>query len=113
MAPGRNITGYDVLTPLTVGDLTARAGLSERTLARRFHTELGTTALRWLLTQRIIRARELLEATDFGVDIVAERCGLGSAANLRAHFGREVGISPSEYRRSHRANRPEVITGTT
>ncbi|WP_216896408.1 GlxA family transcriptional regulator [Nocardia alni] len=97
-------------TPLTVGDLAKRAGLSERTLARRFHSELGATPLRWLLTQRLIRARELLEATDFGVDVVSQRCGLGSAANLRTHFGREVGISPSEYRRSHRANRHEVVT---
>ncbi|WP_067665204.1 GlxA family transcriptional regulator [Nocardia miyunensis] len=97
-------------TPLAVGDLAKRAGMSERTLARRFHAELGATPLRWLLTQRLIRARELLEATDFPVDVVAERCGLGSAANLRAHFGREVGISPSEYRRSHRSDRHEVDT---
>ncbi len=97
-------------TPLTVGDLAKQAGLSERTLARRFHSELGATPLRWLLTQRLIRARELLETTDFGVDVVAQRCGLGSAANLRVHFGREVGISPSEYRRSHRADRHEVVT---
>lgn len=96
-------------TVLTVGDLARHSGLSERTLARRFHAELGTTPLRWLLTQRIIRARELLETTDLAVDVVAERCGLGSAANLRAHFGREVGVSPSEYRRSHRSNRHEVV----
>lgn len=97
--------------PLSVGDLARQAGMSERTLARRFHAELGATPLQWLLTQRVIRARELLEVTDLPVDVVAERCGLGSAANLRAHFGREVGISPSEYRRSHRASRHEVVTG--
>ncbi|MFF0492753.1 GlxA family transcriptional regulator [Nocardia sp. NPDC004068] len=97
--------------PLTVGDLARRAGMSERTLARRFHAELGATPLRWLLTQRIILARELLESTDIPVDAVAQRCGLGTAANLRAHFGREVGIAPSEYRRSHRSGRHEVVTG--
>jgi len=96
--------------PLTVGDLAKRAGFGERTLARRFYAELGATPLQWLLTQRLIRARELLEATDFGVDIVAQRCGMGSAANLRAHFGREVGVSPSEYRRSYRSGRHEVVT---
>ncbi|MET9492023.1 helix-turn-helix domain-containing protein [Nocardia sp. NPDC006630] len=97
--------------PLTVSDLARHANTSERTLARRFHAELGGTPLQWLLTQRLIRARELLEASDFPVDAVAERCGLGTAANLRAHFGREVGVSPSEYRRSHRASRHEVVTG--
>ncbi|WP_225728533.1 MULTISPECIES: GlxA family transcriptional regulator [unclassified Nocardia] len=97
--------------PLTVADLAKHARLSERTLARRFHAELGGTPLQWLLGQRINRARELLEGTDLPVDAVAERCGLGSPANLRAHFGREVGISPSEYRRSHRAGRHEVVLG--
>ncbi|MFI9504379.1 GlxA family transcriptional regulator [Nocardia sp. NPDC052566] len=97
--------------PLTVADLARHASLSERTLARRFHAELGGTPLRWLLTQRINRARELLECTDLPVDVVADRCGLGSPANLRAHFGREVGISPSEYRRTHRASRHEVVLG--
>ncbi|RMI32850.1 GlxA family transcriptional regulator [Nocardia stercoris] len=97
-------------SPLTVGDLARHAGLSERTLVRRFHAELGCTPLRWLLTQRIIRARELLEVTDLPMDQVAERCGLGTAANLRAHFGREVGVAPSEYRRSHRPDRYAVVT---
>ncbi|RDI54307.1 GlxA family transcriptional regulator [Nocardia mexicana] len=97
--------------PLTIGDLAKQAGMSERTLARRFHAELGVTPLRWLHSQRILRARELLEATDFPVELVADRCGLGSAANLRIHFGREVGIAPSEYRRTYRAGRHEVVTG--
>ncbi|MFE3189734.1 GlxA family transcriptional regulator [Nocardia sp. NPDC059240] len=96
--------------PLTVSDLATHANLSDRTLARRFHAELGATPLRWLLTQRLIRARELLELTDLPVDAVADRCGLGSPANLRTHFNREVGVSPSEYRRSHRPTRHEVIT---
>ncbi|MFC5182914.1 GlxA family transcriptional regulator [Actinomadura harenae] len=92
--------------PLTVADLASRAGLTVRTLHRRFHTELGVTPLRWLLTQRVLRARELLERTDLPVDAVAVRCGLGSAPNLRAHFSREMGVSPSEYRRAHRTREP-------
>lgn len=96
--------------PLTVADLAAHANLSDRTLARRFHAELGATPLQWLLTQRLIRARELLELTDLPVESVAIRCGLGTPANLRTHFNREVGLSPTEYRRSHRPTRHEVIT---
>ncbi|MEV4255002.1 helix-turn-helix domain-containing protein [Spirillospora sp. NPDC049652] len=88
--------------PLTVAGIAARAGLTVRTLHRRFHAELGVTPLQWLLTQRVLRARELLERTDLPVDAVAVRCGLGSAPNLRAHFSREMGVSPSEYRRAHR-----------
>lgn len=89
--------------PVGVEDIAAGAGVSVRTLIRRFHTELGTTPKRWLLTQRLSRARELLERTDLSVDLVAARSGLGTAPNLRAHFAREFGLSPTEYRRDYNA----------
>ncbi|MFI9155180.1 GlxA family transcriptional regulator [Streptomyces sp. NPDC053367] len=84
--------------PLTVQRLAAHAHLAPRTLARRFAAETGTTPLRWLLSARLDRARELLESTDLAVEQVAERCGLGSPSNLRLHFRRTLGTSPSAYR---------------
>ncbi|UNO39494.1 helix-turn-helix domain-containing protein [Streptomyces sp. MST-110588] len=91
--------------PLTVADLARRAHTSPRTLVRRFHAATGTTPMRWLQAQRIARARELLEGSDLPVDRVAEVCGLGTAANLRRHFTRAVGVPPIDYRRSYRAAR--------
>lgn len=88
--------------PLTVGDLARKAGLSGRTFARRFVAATGTTPMRWLLEQRLIRARELLESTDLTIDEVGRRSGLGSAANLRRHFTRHVGAAPTDYRRTFR-----------
>ncbi|MFJ1989921.1 GlxA family transcriptional regulator [Streptomyces asiaticus] len=89
--------------PLTVADLAHRAHTSPRTLVRRFHAATGTTPLRWLQGQRIARARELLEGGDLPVDRIAELCGLGTAANLRRHFTRAVGVPPHDYRRAFRA----------
>jgi transcriptional regulator GlxA family with amidase domain len=86
--------------PLAVRDLARHARVSERTVARRFVDETGLPPLRWLLGARIQRARELIETTDFGVDQVADRCGLGTAANLRLHFRRIVGTTPTAYRRT-------------
>ena len=88
--------------PLTVTDLAAHAGLSSRQLARRMHAELGTGPLEWLHRERVSRARELLESTDAGIDQVAESCGLGTAASLRRHFRRAMGVSPSTYRAAFR-----------
>jgi transcriptional regulator GlxA family with amidase domain len=89
--------------PLAVGDLARHAKASARTFARTFVAETGTTPLKWLNAARIDRARELLETTDLGVDRVAELCGLGTAANLRTHFRRATGVSPSDYRRTFAA----------
>ncbi|MFD8481550.1 GlxA family transcriptional regulator [Kitasatospora sp. NPDC059673] len=89
--------------PLTVEDLARRANLSSRHLARQFRSVTGTTPLRWLLTQRIRRAQELLETTDDSIDTIAAASGLGTSTTLRRHFHRTLGVPPDTYRRTFRA----------
>jgi transcriptional regulator GlxA family with amidase domain len=86
--------------PLDVAAMSRHAGVSPRTFARRFRVETGTTPLQWLLAQRVLEARRLLEATDLPVDEVAWRVGFGTAASLRDHFRRATATTPSAYRRS-------------
>ncbi|MFI1153331.1 helix-turn-helix domain-containing protein [Streptomyces sp. NPDC020817] len=88
--------------PLTVEDLARRASMSSRHLARVFTDVTGTTPLRWLLTQRIHRAQELLETTDETVGTIATATGMGTDATLRRHFNRTVGVPPDAYRRTFR-----------
>jgi transcriptional regulator GlxA family with amidase domain len=76
--------------------------MSTRNLVRHFRAATGTTPLQWLLSQRIRRAQELLERTDDGIDVIAAATGLGSAATLRRHFHRTVGVPPRTYRRTFR-----------
>ncbi|MEU9099499.1 helix-turn-helix domain-containing protein [Streptomyces sp. NPDC048361] len=84
--------------PLTLTDLARHAGVSVRTLTRRFHAESGVSPLQWLLHQRIERAKELLETTTLTMDQIAEAGGLGSADSLRTHITRRTGLTPSAYR---------------
>ena len=88
--------------PLTVRDLAGHAGLSTRQLARRMHAELRAGPLEWLHQQRIARAQELLERTDASVEQIAASCGMGTAATLRRHFRRAVGVTPTSYRETFR-----------
>jgi len=93
---------------LTVADLAGRAGMSVSSLHRHFRQELGTTPLAWLTGQRIALACRLLEGDGASIDVVADRSGLGSAANLRSVLKRHVGLSPSDYRKRFAApRRPE------
>jgi len=88
--------------PITVRQLARLAAMSPRNFARRFGDATGTTPVRWLTHQRILRAQDLLEATTLPVDVVASRVGLGTAVNLRQHFRRVTGTTPAAYRQQLR-----------
>ncbi|HEX5142639.1 MAG TPA: helix-turn-helix domain-containing protein [Mycobacterium sp.] len=85
---------------LTIEQLARHAGMSPRTFNRRFREETGQAPGLWVRERRVERARELLEQADLPVDEVARLSGLGSAANLRHHLRRGLGMSPSGYRRA-------------
>src|SRR6478736_2095710 len=85
---------------MSVPDLAARAFVSERTFARRFRAETGTTPAAWITRQRVVRAQEMLERSDASIEEIARLCGFGTAAVLRHHFARTLGTSPQQYRRT-------------
>ena len=85
---------------LTQSDIARQAGISTRTLSRRFRAQVGTTPLQWLLDARIRRAQELLETTPLTAERVAHSVGFESVSAFRECFYRRVGVTPQGYRRS-------------
>ncbi len=85
--------------PITVGDLAARAFMSPRTFGRHFAGAVGQPPLAWLTQQRVQAALALLEQTDLSMEQVAAHSGFASAAALRKHVVRAVGVTPTQYRR--------------
>ncbi|SOD64393.1 Transcriptional regulator GlxA family, contains an amidase domain and an AraC-type DNA-binding HTH domain [Streptomyces zhaozhouensis] len=88
-----------VAEPLTVQRMADHSLLSRRTFVRRFTRETGLPPMRWVALQRLYHARRLLETSDWPVERVAGAAGFGSAAHFRACFRRELGVTPSAYRR--------------
>ncbi|NEE16492.1 helix-turn-helix domain-containing protein [Streptomyces sp. SID7499] len=91
--------------PLTLTDLSGHARMSQRTFARRFHDEVGLSPGRWLIQQRVVRARHLLESSDLTVDQIAGRVGFATGASLRQHLNAAIGVSPQAYRRTFQTAR--------
>ncbi|MCS0605472.1 helix-turn-helix domain-containing protein [Streptomyces sp. LP11] len=86
--------------PLTLADLAGHARMSPRTFARRFNEEVGLSPGRWLIQQRVARARHLLESSDLPVDRIAAEVGFATGASLRQHLHAAIGVSPGAYRRT-------------
>jgi AraC family transcriptional regulator, transcriptional activator FtrA len=91
---------------LSVTVLARWAAMSERTFARRFREETGTTPHQWVLGERVALAEHLLETGGLGIEEVARRCGFGSATMLRHHFGRMRRTAPTAYRRAFGVRTP-------
>ena len=87
----------------TVPALARQAGMSERTLARAFRTECGTTPADYVEQVRVEAARQLLETTDLTVAAVAARCGFGTPETLHRAFRRRTGSTPAAHRARFRA----------
>lgn len=87
---------------LTLAKIADHAGMSPRTLNRRFREQTGTTPLQWLHLARIRQAQHLLETTDHAIDRIAGEVGFGSPTAFRDRFRRVVGTSPRGYRAAFR-----------
>lgn len=77
----------------------AAAGISERTLARRFDEETQMNWQQYLRRARMIRAMALLTAGNAKIIEVAHQTGFKSQSAFIAAFREFSGESPSDYRR--------------
>lgn len=108
LAPVLDWASEHLDSELSVAVLARRATMSERTFARRFRAETGTTPAAWLTRQRLALAQSLLETTDLAIEEVAKESGFGSSAVLRHHFARTFGVSPLVYRKRFAVTAPHA-----
>lgn len=74
--------------------------LSPDYLRHAFKSAYGVSAARHLEATRLTAARRILESTDEPIAEVARLCGYRDAGYFARRFRHEIGIAPTEYRRS-------------
>jgi transcriptional regulator GlxA family with amidase domain len=77
-----------------------QVSMSRRTFTRQFREHTGTSPQQWLLHQRLLRAKLLLESTDHTIERVASCVGFATATSLRQHFSTRYGTTPARHRAS-------------
>jgi len=79
--------------------LAALCDLSVDQFNRAFKMATGLPPHRWLLRERVRRARELLEGTNLSIGDIAAQCGFADQSHLTRVFKGHVGVSPGAWRR--------------
>lgn len=85
---------------ISVDGVVRAIGGCRRTLERRFRAALGDSILERMRRMRIERAKHLLAETDLKLSVIAQQCGVGSAARLAVLFKEMTGHAPSAFRRA-------------
>ncbi len=85
-----------------VADYADRLGCTEKSLARAVRSAMGTTAKTFIAARINLEAKRLLVHTSMPVAAIAEKLGFDEATNFNKFFRREVGCTPSDFRRRYR-----------
>jgi len=85
--------------PFSRQTMARQLGLSERYLTRCFHKEMGITPVEYLDRYRMKQAKKMLESGE-SVTETALNIGFSSVSYFSRLFEKEVGKSPSAYRRN-------------
>jgi transcriptional regulator GlxA family with amidase domain len=83
---------------LSIAELAAHCGTSERSLLRHFRQHYGSSPLAHIQHLRVERAKALLESTLLSFEEIVERCGYSDASSFRKLFKRATSLTPADYR---------------
>jgi AraC family transcriptional regulator len=94
----------DQAVPLA--ELARALSLSPSHFARAFKQTTGQPPHRWLLDQRIDKAKQLLSGTTLSLGEIALVCGFADQSHFTRMFSRVTNFSPGAWRRHERSNPP-------
>ena len=83
----------------TLDGLARRCGLSRSRFAELFREQMGISPLNFIESQRMRRARELIEHTLLSFTEISTQCGFASPFYFSLRFKKHFGHSPRAYRR--------------
>lgn len=93
--------------------LANRLGVSDRHLRRVFEERLGVSPLQYLLTRKLLAAKQLLADTDLPITQIALASGFGSVRRFNAAFLEHYRLNPTQLRRETAIKARDTGQGTT
>ncbi|PZD73259.1 Transposon Tn10 TetD protein [Acaryochloris thomasi RCC1774] len=87
---------------IRLDDLAMTSNLSRYHFCRLFKQSVGTSPYRYILQQRIKKAKQLLRDPELSLVEVALTSGFANQSHFSRHFRQQVGVTPSYYRHQAR-----------
>lgn len=83
---------------LLIDDICIAAGTNPSTLNLKFRREFGMSVGRYIMCERMKKARHLLSSSTYPVYEIAQRCGFENVYYFSNAFKKCNGVSPTDYR---------------
>ena len=85
---------------ISVSELARHAGMSEVYFRKLFKSVAGVSPAKFIVDQRVRRAKELLSLDYLTLDDVSERCGFSSLSYFCRVFKENTGMTPGEFKKA-------------
>jgi len=89
-------------SPLTLGSIAQRIGLSLRNMERLFKTYTGLSPVQYYANVRLDRARGMVTQTDMKIVAIAAACGFSSPEYLARLYKKRFGLQARKDRQEGR-----------
>lgn len=93
--------------PMTLSDYASSVGMSKFHFLRRFSEVTGTSPIAYRNSLRLSLAKEMLRDESLSIGEIAEAAGYSTLSYFTDAFKHDMGISPTEYRKTLTAKQPE------
>lgn len=94
----------NITRPLTVARIARLSGMAPRRLGRACKETFGLSPRALIVHVRLAHAKRLMVSTQDSLSQIALACGFADQPHFQNRFRRVTGVTPSAWRRAHRAN---------
>lgn len=94
----KKIIEQNIYASLSIAEFARLCGMSISTFQRTFHTVFEQTPAKYILEQRMLKAKKMLRNKSNRISEIAYDCGYQSTSTFNRLFKKSFGLSPSEFR---------------
>ncbi len=84
---------------ITVKSLCNLVNMSESNFNKLFKKQISSSPIEYLINLRLKKAKKFLRETNYTITDIAIRCGFYSASHFSSCFMKQLGITPSDYKK--------------